>query len=344
MASMKDVAEIAGVSVSTVSRVLSGKIPVDEKTQKKVRQVIKELDYRPNLIASGLRSKSGKVIGVLVPRIVDPFFTYLIDYLDRAIIDQDYNLLLFNTYRDPNFEEKIIDNLVRRHVDGIIYSMVSDESWAMELLEGVEVPVVMLDRIANSDKFMNLALDNKKAGFLAAEHFISLGHTNIVCLTGPQKVRLSRDRSDGFLEALEKNGINCKSGSTGEYCMVEGDFTFQCGLRFAEQLVKQNERPTAVWAQNDLMAAGVLKGLIKTGINVPEEMSILGMDNAEIPEMVHPSLSTIAQPIKEMAETAVDMLINRQIYEIRGQRMLLLDPTLVVRESTGRPSEGGGKK
>jgi DNA-binding LacI/PurR family transcriptional regulator len=329
VASIRDVAKRANVSISTVSRVISKKIPVDDETQERVKKAIKELRYRPNLIAAGLRSKSGKSIGLLVPRISDPFFTALIDHVDRCVISRGYNLLLFNTHSDPAFEEQVLDNLLRRHVDGIIFSLVSDESRVMELLTAVDVPVVMLDRVREDAKLMNLVLDNRKAGEIAGEHLISLGHNSFACLTGPQKIRLCVDRLAGFSETLGRHGMRLEATR-----VLLGDFSFESGLAAAEQVSQMRPSATAVWAQNDLMAAGLLKGFEKAGVKVPADISVMGMDDLLIPRMVSPTLTTIAQPIEEMAEKAVQMILDMK-NKSDGGRELLLMPRLVVRESTG---------
>ncbi len=333
MASMKDVAERAGVSISTVSRVISRKIPVDASTEQRVRTAIDELNYRPNLLAAGLRSKSGRSIGLIVPRISDPFFSSLIDHVDRAVIDRGYNLLLFNTHSDPDFEQQIIDNLVSRHVDGIIFAMASDESWAIEMLAGVDVPIVMLDRIADTDKLLSLRLDNEGAGALAAEHLASLGHHRVACVTGPLKVHLCIDRLNGFLAALNKRGILME-----KECIFEGDFSYSAGILAAERLAMIQPRITAIWAQNDLMAAGVLKGVIARGRRVPEDVSIIGMDDLLLPQMLQPSLSTIIQPVQQMAEKAVEMIMD-VIKKIPTERHIVLEPTLAARESTAAAPE-----
>lgn len=329
MASMRDVARQAGVSVSTVSRVLSRKIPVDKQTREKVLTVIEELSYRPNLIAAGLRSKSGRSIGLLVPRIADPFFMELIDHLDRSVVSHGFNLLLFNTRSDPEFEEQVVDNLLRRHVDGIIFSLVSDESRVPSLVNGVDVPIVMLDRVRNDARLMSLVLDNHRAGQLAAEHLLGLGHRRLACVTGPKRIHLCRDRLGGFADTLAQQGVPLDAQH-----VIEGDFTLGSGRAAAELLLEMRPRPTAVWAQNDLMAAGLLKGALRRGLRVPRDISIVGMDDVQIPEVVQPSLTSVAQPLREMAERAVEMILSTK--ESRDvPREVLLQPRLNVRESSG---------
>jgi len=336
MASIRDVARRAGVSTSTVSRVISRKIPVDKRTGERVMRAICELDYRPNLIASGLRSRSARSIGLLVPRIADPFFMQMIDYVDRCVIEHGFNLLLFNTHSDPAFEEQVLDNLLRRHVDGIIFSSVSDESRVPSLLIGVEVPVVMLDRVRDDAKLMHLVLNNRMAGELAAEHLLGLGHRRIACVTGPRTLHLCAERLAGFSECLARRGSPLEPDFT-----IEGDFSLDAGRSAGERLLAAQRRPTAVWAQNDVMAAGIVKAAISAGLRVPEDISVMGMDDAMIPEVVHPSLTTIAQPLKEMSERAVEMILETRANAVVDRRVIL-DPSLVARQSTGAAPESRG--
>jgi LacI family transcriptional regulator len=328
MITMRDVARSAGVSISTVSRVLSRKIPVDEQTARKVKQAIKELKYRPNQLAAGLRSKSGKSIGLLVPRIADPFFTALIDHVDRHVVNRGYNLLLFNTHMDPQFEELVIDNLLHRHVDGIIFSMVSDESWAMELVQGIEVPVVMLDRARPSRNILTVVVDNAGGGRLAASHLADLGHRRIACVTGPKAIHLCSERLSGFQEGLSQRGL-----SLGEESIIEGDFTYDSGIAAASRIVRDCPDVTAVWAQNDMMALGIVRGLKRSGYRVPEDVSVMGMDGLDIAEMLDPPLTTIRQPIEELADRAVSLILDG-LPKDPPNLNIVLPPSLVVREST----------
>lgn len=332
---MEDVARRAGVSLSTVSRVISQKIPVSEGTAQEVQRAIKDLGYRPNLIASGLRSKSGRSVGLIVPTIRgDPFFAALIDSVDRSVISRGFNLLLVNAHSDPAFEEQMIDNLIRRHVDGIIFSMVSDESGVRELSTDGTVPVVMLDRVREGGRMLSVVVDNRAAGRLAASHLADLGHRNLGCVTGPRQIHLSIDRLEGYRGELLRRGLTLPESN-----VIGGDFTFESGVAAARKIAAMVPRPTAVWAHNDLMACGLVRGLTRSGIAVPDAVSVVGMDDLELASMLDPSLTTVSQPIGEMAERAVSLILDRTHAEPWETRIVLA-PSLVVRESTVRLERG----
>ncbi len=242
-----------------------------------------------------------------------------------------YNLLLFNTNSDPDFEEQVFANLLSRHVDGIIFSMVSDESRAMDLVGGVGVPIVMLDRVRQTEKLLSLVLDNEMAGRLAAEHLAGLGHRELACITGPQAIHLCRERLNGFRDALNARGVVLEDEH-----VIEGDFTFEAGLAAANLLAARHPEVTAVWAQNDLMAAGILIGMAGAGRRIPSDFSIVGMDDLEVPQLMQPPLTTVAQPIREMAEKAVEMIVERK-RSASMMKQAILQPTMVVRGSTAPP-------
>ena len=324
---MKEVAARAGVSISTVSRAISKKISVDEKTAEKVFKAIRDLNYTPNLLASGLRTKSGKFIGLLVPVIRDPFFSALIDYVDRSVLDSGFNLLLFNTHFDPKYEEQIVDNLLLRHVDGIIVSLVADEIWSTDTLSRIKVPVVMMDRIRDTGSFLSVTVDNREAGRMAAAHLCELGHRNFACVCGPKSIPLVIERFNGFVEGLHNYGISIRQNR-----IISGDFTFESGRAGAQRIVSEMASVTAVWAQNDQMACGLIQGLQDNGVEVPGDISVMGMDNQENSVWVSPSLTTISQPIQAMAERAVELILQKKNPNPSGG--IVLAPELIVRKST----------
>ncbi|MDL2218614.1 substrate-binding domain-containing protein, partial [Christensenellaceae bacterium OttesenSCG-928-M15] len=186
--------------------------------------------------------------------------------------------------------------------------------------------------IAHTQSHMSVSLDNYMAGTLAAEHFLSLGHKNIACIMGPLSVWISRERTRGFKECLYQNNIELR-----DRLLVEGDFRFESGYEVAKQIFSAAapaDRPTAVWAQSDLMAAGVLKYLYTIGLRVPQDVSIIGMDNIGIAKMLTPSLTTIAQPFRQIARESVQLLLHADAAE-RPAPSITLSPSLVERESTG---------
>ena len=221
MSSMKDVAKLAGVSISTVSRVVNKQnFPIDEITKQKVLDATRKLNYRPNLLAKGLRLKSGHIIGLVVPDFIPLHaFANIIKYVEKFALEHDFNLILGNNQDNPDIEERFIDSLIRRSVDGIIFSRVSDESRVLKILHQQNIPIVVIDRALEDESVPSVVLNNVRAGELAAEHFVELGHRQIGCITGPLNIGLCRERLKAFKQVVVRHNRVFDEG-----CVFEGDF------------------------------------------------------------------------------------------------------------------------
>lgn len=328
---MKDVARLAGVSVSTVSRVINETVPVEPETRRRVLSAIRDTDFRPNLLARGLRAKSGYHIGLLVPDILNESFALMSKYAEEGAEEAGFTLIIGNTNNDPDKEERFIRNLVRRHVDGIIFSRVSDKSRSLRLIEESRIPFVVIDRSLEQEDVPTVVMDNYAAGVIAAEHLLSLGHRRFACITGPLNIAIVRERFLGFTESVRRGGGTLTAG-----CIYEGDFKYEAGVRAIEVLEGRGEDFTALWAHNDLMALGALNELARRGHAVPKGISIVGLDNISIAKMVEPPLTTVAQPFRAMSRAAVSLLLRlRGGEEIENHRVTLA-PELFVRGSTCR--------
>ncbi len=334
MASIKDVARLAGVSVSTVSRVLAGSVRVDDDTKRKVDKAIEAINYKPNLLAQGLRSKSGYVIGLVVPEIQHETFSNFIRYTEQEVSAIGYNLIIGNTRGKPDIEGDFIDSLLRRHVDGIIFSRVSDKSHVMKMVEKWNIPIVIMDRALDHEDVATVVLDNYRAGVIAAEHLVGLGHRKFAVITGPQDIALSRERLKGFTDVLERHGFFL----TGRN-IVEGNFKFNSGLEAGKYLLGNKITFTALWAQNDLMAVGAMNVFARANLRMPEDISVVGMDNISSAEMILPALTTIVQPFQEMCHRAVGLILAMKSGDKLKENRIILAPDIIIRESTSAPRE-----
>ena len=337
MASMKDVAKLANVSESTVSRVINRNIPVDDATRSRVEDAIRSLNYKPNLLAKGLRIKSGHLIGLVVPEIVHHTFASFIQHIEESTVARGYNLIVGNHKDDPDLEESFIDMLVRRNVDGIIFSRVSDESRVMRIIHQTRVPVVVIDRAAEREELASVVLDNYRAGSIAGEHLAGLGHRTVGCITGPMKIALCRERLSGFRDALGRQGAVLP-----DTAVFEGDFKFESGFEGAREILGRHPDTSALWAQNDLMAIGALKYLSGIGKVVPADVSLLGMDDIALARMITPSLTTVIQPFEEICEKAVELVLAKRDGGDGGTGRIVIEPGLAVRDSTAAPRGASG--
>jgi LacI family transcriptional regulator len=331
MPSLKDVARLAGVSTSTVSRVISGSIPVSTETREIVERAIRDTNFKPNLVARGLRIKSLKLIGIVVPELQHETFTSFIRYAEEAAEAEGYNLVLGSTSSSADTEERLIENLVGRNVDGIIFSRVSDRSHTLRILERSGIPAVIIDRSLEREDMPSVVLDNRESGAMAARHLLGLGHRRFACISGPLDITLVRDRVAGFRDTIREAG-----GILEDKCLVEGDFKFESGRRGAEYLLDAGLRFTALWAQNDYMAIGAMNRLAERGLRIPQDISVVGLDNIEPAWMHRPQLTTIAQPFREMCRNAVGILLRMSRQGRRESTRIILGPELIVRETTAQ--------
>jgi DNA-binding LacI/PurR family transcriptional regulator len=339
LASIKDVARLASVSPSTVSRVLSGSSRVDAATRARVEKAIAATSYRPNLLARGLRSKSGNVLGLVVPEILHETFATFIKCTERFSKQYGFDLIVGNTGGQPEVEASFIDNLLRRHVDGIIFSRVSDRSRAIHTVEKWNVPAVILDRALDREDIPTVVLDNHRAGVLAAEHLLALGHRTFGLVTGPPDIALSRDRIKGFKAALRRAGVALDPAN-----VFQGDFKFESGRAAARAFLDRGLPVTALWLQNDLMAVGAMNVLQRAGVRIPQDLSLVGMDNISLAEMTVPALTTVTQPFEEMCRRAVELVVEMHNGQAISEPRVMVSPGLIARESSAQPPPAPPRK
>lgn len=328
-----DVAERAGVSIKTVSRVMNAEPNVREAVRERVRAAMRELDYIPNAGARRMASDRSLLLGLF-------FFPQLSSYITgiqlgaaRRCRDRDY--LLAAEPIEPGEREipALIERTVRRaRLDGVILvPPQSNDIAIVERLEKLNVPFVRVSPGVEPDRGASVFVDERRGGFEITRHLIELGHREIAFLGGPMPstMRAPRFRRDGFLDAMAEAGLPVPDSR-----IVYGDFTFASGQRCGDELLGVRKRPTAIVAANDIMAAGVLSAAARRGLKVPQDLSVTGFDDIQIATVVSPSLTTIRQPLEQIGATAADMLLGAQGgggLEATGRR---LDIELVVREST----------
>ena len=334
MPSIRDVAKYVGCSTSTVSRVINRRDAVDPETRRRVLEAVELLGFRPNLIAKGLRVRRGNLLGLVLPQVSTTVHSFITQYALDAANQRGYNVVIVNSHDDPGLEERNVQDLLLRNINGIIFCRVSDESRIVSKIVRERIPIVVIDRAFERENVPNVILDNQKAGYLAGKHLAGFHHRRIACVTGPMKITLCRERMIGFRRALEEDGIDLGSG-----CIFEGDFSFKAGLEAVPHFQEKQASITAIWAMNDMMAFGLLKGLYQRGIKVPDDVSVMGLDDHAFGVMCTPSLTTIHYPFKDLAEKAIE-IVTKQIESLAEvPEAILLAPSLIVRHSTAPAKE-----
>jgi LacI family transcriptional regulator len=291
-----------------------------------------ELNYRPNSLARGLRRGDTKTIGLVIPDNSNPFFAEVARVIEDVGFNNGYSVILCNSDNDLTKQTAYLNVLITKQVDGVIFIAAGSENEHLLELTGRNIPVVVVDRELEHPLADIILVDNELGGCEAVQYLVDLGHKKIACITGPSELTPSADRVKGYRRALEEAGIPVRP----EY-IVPGDFHFNGGEAAMKRLLELSDPPTAVFACNDWMAVGALRALRLAGKQTPKDVSIVGFDDIQIASAVNPPLTTIAQPIKQMATMAANLLIARMqnSNETPTQRTLL-SPTLHIRESCAK--------
>lgn len=330
MATIKDVAKRAGVSVATVSHVINGTRPVSPDTAAKVWKAIKELDYHPNAVARSLRTRVTHVIGVVVSDITNPFFATLVRGAEDAAIEAGYSLIVCNSDEDLGKEDLYVNMLRRRRMDGLLIAPVRDgASPAVRELSRSGMPFVFIDRKAKGIAADSVLSDNFRGAYLATSHLIERGHERIGIVLGIPGATTTEERYAGYRAALREAGVG------GDRELVAfGEYRTNGGYRCARGFLARRRPPTAIFSTNNLMTLGVLKALFAAGIRVPREMAVIGFDDLEWAEMGQPPLTVVTQRPYEIGNRAVKLLLER-LGGYRGEpREIRVPVDLLVRGST----------
>lgn len=330
MPTMRDVAAYARVSVATVSHVINGTRFVDPQTVDRVRNAIDVLGYRPNSLARGLRRNETSIIGMLVPDNSNPFFAEIARSIEDVGFNEGYSVILCNSDGSEAKEAAYVDTLLSKQIDGIILISSGNSFAPLQSILKARVPCVVVDRELGDLMVDQVLIDNEQGGYMAGEYLTRLGHRHIGYIAGPNQLSLSAHRLTGFRRALSEAGITLSDDA-----VVQGDFHYGGGAKGMEELLRRDLKLTAVFAANDRMAVGAISVLRRAGLNVPEDISIIGYDNIPLASAMCPSLTTVAQPTAEMGRVSIEMLLARvkqRDVEFAPRRMML-PVELIERES-----------
>jgi len=328
---IKDIAEVAGFSVATVSLVLNNKGKnIPDCTRERIKNVADELEYRPDYTARSLVTGKSYTIGVIVPDISNIFFAEMVRHIQLELDKYGYDIILCNSEEKMENDIKHIGLLASRGVDGLILTM-SAESMRQEnrdriqyTLENLKIPYVFLDRYFKKDTY-KVSVDNEASGREVANYLLSLGHTDLGVITGPIGLNSSANRLRGFTEALREKGVTLP-----EENIISGRYDIETGAIGADQLIDRGV--SAIFAFNDLQAYGVFMSAKKRNLEVPRDISVVGFDDNIYSSILETKLTTVRQPIRQMAIEVCKMIINI-VREIPTNKEVKLKAELIVRDS-----------
>ena len=324
MTGIRDVAKLAGVSPSTVSRVMNGTARVDDEKRQKVERAILETGFKPNEVARSLYKRSSKIIGILVPNIINPFFNELAGAVEEECDRRGYRLTLCNSNDDLEKEKRNLSLLERMNADGVILMTNMDE--IHKEVGNCRIPVVMIDRqIEGGKEIACIQSNHYQGGRMSMEHLLECGCRHIVQMSGPLHLSSARKRHQGYLDVCGERGI--------EPACIEGNYSFESGTEMAERLLEKYPDTDGIIAANDMVAISVYKELHRKGIRVPEDIQLIGFDNISLSSLFTPEITTIAQPIKRMGQDAVRML-TEYVAGAQINRNKVFDVKLIKRDTT----------
>ena len=323
-----DVAQEAGVSYSTVSRVVNNKDVVDETTRARVIQAINELGYVANRQARSLAGGPSQVIGLLVRDLGTGYIGEIIRGIDDELAQSQFDLMLYTTHRRRTEEPLYVTMLTQGMADGLLLVLPRQPEVYLASLTERHFPYVLIDHQGIAENEPAIAAQNWDGGFKATEYLIGLGHHRIGFVTGNMKMGCAHDRLNGYCAALEKHGI-----SKNENFICEGNFFQPDGYEAGKTLLDLPAPPTAIFASNDVMAFGVMEAVRDRGLKIPNDISVVGFDDIPQAAVVHPPLTTVRQPLEEMGRMAVRSLLTLIEDPHRPAERVVLPTDLVVRDS-----------
>jgi LacI family transcriptional regulator len=329
---MKDVARLAGVSVQTVSVVVNDKAVVSADTRDRILAAIDELGYRPLAAARSLRTGLTRTIGLMVADITNPFFARMADAVEDHAHAAGFNVILYNTHSDPERERTYLHIAAQRWVDGMLFVTTTDTLHGLRALQDAGIPVVAIDRIPSGYDGPSVILDNTRTGAMVAEHLLDLGHERLAHICGPLDLRLSIERLESFQAAIRARGLEPLPHAVGDAA-----WSCRSGYDAMRQLLERAPAPTAVFASNDRLAIGAMRAIVERGLHIPDDISIVGVDNIELAPYQCPPLTTVRQSLTDVATLATKILLALVKGDEPERTRVVFEPQLMVRESTAAP-------
>jgi LacI family transcriptional regulator len=336
---LKDVAARVGVHPATASRALSREtsVLVSEDTARRVREAARALGYRPNPVARSLRTRRSHTVGVLIPDLNNPLFPPIVRGLEDRLAEEGYVALIGNTDSDDGRERVVFEQMRARHVDGFVLATARLRSPLLTEAARAELPVVLMNRMAEDHSFSSVSVDNERGIRMAVSHLAALGHRRIAHIAGPQDVSTGLHRYRGFATAMAASDLPVDP----DLVVFATAFSVEEGLRCCRELLATPGKCTAIAAGNDMLALGSYAALDEAGLRCPEDMSVVGFNDMPFIDRLRPPLTTIRFPHYQVGKEAAHLLLERISGHGGSVKILYLAPELIVRGSTAQIAARG---
>jgi LacI family transcriptional regulator, galactose operon repressor len=327
---IREVAEKAGVSVATVSRVFSGGARVTDDVALRVREAARLLSYKPSRVARNLRVRQTRTVGVIVPDIENPFFTSVIGGIEEVLQASDYSLLLANSCENPKREQTNVRNFQSEGVAGVIFTPSGSDISIYRELQAEGTPLVAISRVTDLPEIDTVSVANRAGARKAVTHLLDLGHRRVAIISGPPWISTAKERLAGYEEALATKGLHLE-----RELAKFADFRQHGGYEAMRELLDLPQLPTAVFVGSNLMTLGALQAIHERKILIPRDLAVVGFDDMPWAISLNPPLTAVAQPAYEVGVAAARLLIDRLRHEASPARHLVLETSLIVRSSCG---------
>jgi DNA-binding LacI/PurR family transcriptional regulator len=330
---IKFLAEKAHMSFSTVAKALHDDPAINEKTRERIKKIATEFNYRPNMLAKGLRNRKTKFIGMILNDLQSPFYSEIYKAIGDVLNKRGYTMLLADSCHDEELEKKNISTMISQGVEGIIISSVSEESENIHLLLDEHVKVVFIDNHPSDAAINCVYVDHEKAARMGTEHLIQAGHRNILLLNGPEKLSSSQHFTEGYRRALGEHGMPVREEMIkyNQISIDETDAQFDA-IFSGEDSIGQDDF-TAVLAFSDVIAIGVYEAALQHGFSIPGQYSVVGYDNILATKYLNPALTTLHQPKEQTGIYSVNLLLDQIEKNQDEHRQIILSPELIIRAS-----------
>ncbi|MFW5980458.1 MAG: LacI family DNA-binding transcriptional regulator [Halanaerobiaceae bacterium] len=311
LATMKDVARYAEVSIATVSKYLNGGNVLD-KNEEKIQEAIETLDYRVNEIARGLKTNQSMTVGILIPSLKEIFFTSIISYIENILEKRGYSIIVCDYGEDLALEEEKIEFMLKKMIDGLILVPLKDEVDQIKKVMKEDIPIVLIDRMISGIECDAVVTDSVNGSYKAVEELLKRDHTRVGIINGPENIYTSQQRLEGYKRAHQDYNIDIKN-----QLIKYGDYEVQGGYKKTKELLNRSDPPGAIFVTNYDMTIGTLMAVNEKGVKIPDELSLIGFDNImQLSQIYKPSLSFVSQPMQEIGTTAAEILLKR----LKGDR------------------------
>lgn len=335
MSTLKEVAEKAEVSITTVSRVINHSEKVNNKTRERVQKVMKVLEYKPSRVAQRLRGKRGKskLLGLIIPDIQNQYYSNIVRGIEDVAYDKNYAVILCNSDENSSKERFYLEVLRAESVDGVILPPIHQYGKVLDSLKDDGIPMVCVDRKLAKELVDTVVVNNEKGAYLAISHLLNLGHERIATITSSPQFSSFQERQNGYERALKEKGIEID-----EKLIKEGDLRSSTSAKkLTRELLELSPRPTALFVTNNLMTLGAIEALNEMNLQIPEDISLIMFDDMPWATVINPSLTVIRQPGYEMGRRAAELFFQRIADPERETVEVIMQPELIVRDSTMPP-------